>query len=384
MLRSTGRHASPTVDVGVQFAIDSGRGRASTPIWTTVLGATLTIALLAGLWTFQVNLQHMLDTPRLYGWNWSVKSGAPALPDISAALLPAFGHDPVVSAFAAGSVSQAELGLERVDVMGMQQERGVVAPTIVEGRLPRRSNEVVLGARNLERANLHIGDIAVLRLGNTAAGLRIVGQGLFPEFGDAGGLGNGVYVTFQGLQRLLPAARRNVFLIRFRAGSDVAAETTHLRRALDPLPTRSSGEPQEVQALSDVSGLPALLGAVLVLLAAATLTHSLVSSVRRRRRELAVLRTLGFVRRQVWLVVFWQTATLVSIALLVGLPLGALLGRLAWSTFADGLGAIPDAQIAWIPFVVTVPAAFILAALVALVPAWVAGRTRPGVALRSE
>ena len=44
------------------------------------------IALLAGLWSFQVSLQHMLDSPRLYGWNWSVKSGAPALPDISAAL----------------------------------------------------------------------------------------------------------------------------------------------------------------------------------------------------------------------------------------------------------------------------------------------------------
>ena len=57
-------------------------GRVGRPaVWTTVLGATLTIALLAGLWSFQVSLQHMLDTPRLYGWNWSVKSGAPALPD---------------------------------------------------------------------------------------------------------------------------------------------------------------------------------------------------------------------------------------------------------------------------------------------------------------
>ena len=89
-----------------------------------MLGATLTIALLAGLWSFQVSLQHMLDSPRLYGWNWSVKSGAPALPDVAAALVPAFSHDPVVSAFAAGTITQAELGLERVDVMGMQQEQG--------------------------------------------------------------------------------------------------------------------------------------------------------------------------------------------------------------------------------------------------------------------
>jgi hypothetical protein len=326
----------------------------------------------------------MLDSPRLYGWNWSVKSGAPALPDVSAALLPAFSHDPVIAAFASGTITQAELGLERVDVMGMQQRQGHVAPTVIEGRLPRNAGEVMVGTRNLEHAGLKVGDIAVLRLGNTASGLRIVGRGLFPEFGDAGGLGNGVYVTFHGLQRMLPEARENVFLLRYRSGTDASSETAHLRAALDPLPTRASGEPREVQALSDVSGLPALLGGVLALLAAATLAHTLISSVRRRRRDLAMLRTMGFVRRQVWLSVFWQTATLVSIALVIGIPLGALLGRFAWNVFAEDLGAIAEAQIAWRPFLVIVPAAFVLAGLVATVPAWLAGRARPSAALRSE
>jgi ABC-type lipoprotein release transport system permease subunit len=123
---------------------------------------------------------------------------------------------------------------------------------------------------------------------------------------------------------------------------------------------------------------------VLALLAAATLAHTLISSVRRRRRDLAMLRTMGFVRRQVWLSVFWQTATLVSLALVIGIPLGALLGRFAWNVFAEDLGAIADAQIAWRPFLVIVPAAFLLAGLVATVPAWLAGRARPGAALRTE
>jgi ABC-type lipoprotein release transport system permease subunit len=375
---------SPSMTVGTRFVVDPGRGERSSGIWTTVLGATLTIALLAGLWSFQTNLQHMLDTPRLYGWNWSVKSGAPALPDVSAALDPAFAHDPVVAAFASGTFTQAELGLERVDVMGLRQEQGQVAPTVVEGRLPEHDDEVLLGTRTLERSGLHLGDIAVLRLGNTAAGLRIVGRGLFPEFGDYGGLGNGVFMTFGGLKKMLPEARRNVFLLRYRSDVDPEAETVHLRRALDPLPTRSSGEPREVQALSDVSGLPTFLGAVLVLLAVATLAHTLVSSVRRRRRELAVLRTMGFVRRQVWLAVFWQTATLVAIALVVGIPLGALLGRFAWNVFTEDLGALSEHEVAWVPLLLTIPVALLLASLVAVVPAWLAGRTRPSVALRSE
>jgi predicted lysophospholipase L1 biosynthesis ABC-type transport system permease subunit len=224
----------------------------------------------------------------------------------------------------------------------------------------------------------------VLRLGNTAAGLRIVGRGLFPEFGDAGGLGNGAYVTFPGLKRMLPEARQNIFLLRYRSGTDAAAQTAHLRRALDPLPTHASGEPREVQALSELSGLPALLGALLALLAVATLAHTLISSVRRRGRDLAVLRTMGFVRRQVWLSVFWQTATLVAIALVVGIPLGALLGRFAWNAFAEDLGALSEPQVAWVPFLLAIPAALVLAGLVAAVPAWLAGRTRPCVALRTE
>jgi ABC-type antimicrobial peptide transport system permease subunit len=183
---------------------------------------------------------------------------------------------------------------------------------------------------------------------------------------------------------MLPEARQNVFLLRYRSDVDASRQTAHLRAALDPLPTRSSGEPREVQALSDISGLPALLGGVLAVLAAATLAHTLLSSVRRRRRDLAMLRTMGFVRRQVWLSVFWQTATLVSIALLIGIPLGALLGRFAWNVFAEDLGAIAEPQVAWGVFVVIVPAAFVLAGLVATVPAWLAGRARPCVALRTE
>jgi len=93
---------------------------------------------------------------------------------------------------------------------------------------------------------------------------------------------------------------------------------------------------------------------------------------------------MGFVWRQVWLSVFWQTATLVAIALVVGIPLGALLGRFAWNVFSEDLGALSEPQIAWVPFLLAIPAALVLAGRVAAVPAWLAGRTRPCVALRTE
>ena len=98
-----------------------------------------------------------------------------------------------------------------------------------------------------------------------------------------------------------------------------------------------------------------MLGALLAFLAAATLAHTLLSSVRRRRHELAVLEALGFVRRQVWFTLMWETTTLVSLALLIGLPLGALIGRFAWGVFAVRLGAVSEPQVAWVPLLADDP-----------------------------
>ena len=70
-----------------------------------------------------------------------------------------------------------------------------------------------------------------------------------------------------------------------------------------------------------------MLAGLLALLAAAALAHLLVTSVRRRRRDLAILKSLGFVRGQVSAAVAWQATTVALLALAVGLPLGVALGR---------------------------------------------------------
>ncbi len=84
-----------------------------------------------------------------------------------------------------------------------------------------------------------------------------------------------------------------------------------------------------------------LLSGLLALAALGTLVHTLVMSIRRRRRDLAVLKTLGFVRRQVSATVAWQATTLAGIALVIGLPVGAVVGRWAWTIFANAIGVLP-------------------------------------------
>jgi ABC-type antimicrobial peptide transport system permease subunit len=127
-----------------------------------------------------------------------------------------------------------------------------------------------------------------------------------------------------------------------------------------------------------------LLAGVLGLAAAAAVAHLLVTSVRRRRRDLAILKTLGFVRRQVSATVAWQATTVVVIALAVGLPLGIAAGRWTWTFFADQLGVVPVPVIALVSVLLAIPAVIVAGNLIAAVPGRLAARTRPAEILRSE
>jgi hypothetical protein len=374
---------SPTASIGVRFALDAGRGPATVPVWTAVLGAILALVLLSGTWAFRSSLQRLLDEPHLYGWNWDVKSGAPALPDIGATLVPAFDRDDAVAAFASGTVIQAEIAGRRVDLLAMDRQRGTVAPTVLEGRLPRTAKEVMLGSKTLDRLEESVGASAPVRIGQTVAGYRVVGRGVFPDYGDASRLGEGAFMTFAGVRRVLPDAKENVFLLRFSKHADRQATFERVRAALEPVPSRRSGRPRELEDLARVRSLPLVLATILGLLAAATLAHALITSVRRRRRELAILKTLGLRRAQIARVVAWQATVLVALALLIGIPIGLLAGRFAWDAFAESLGVPPAPAYPWALVAVTAPVALLFGYAIAAFPAWIAGRTRPAAVLRS-
>ena len=87
----------------------------------------------------------------------------------------------------------------------------------------------------------------------------------------------------------------------------------------------------EVSNASGMSGQPLALAVGLAVAAVLSLALTVLASVRRRCRELALLKTLGMTRRQVRAIVAWQTT--VTLALLAaGNLLTALPGRVAART----------------------------------------------------
>ena len=89
-------------------------------------------------------------------------------------------------------------------------------------------------------------------------------------------------------------------------------------------------------------------------------------------------------RGQIRAIVAWQTTLTLLIAVAVGEPLGIAGGRWAWHGFAGSLGV---ADVTEIPVLVLILGALALLAagnLLAGMPAAVAARTKPSIALRAE
>lgn len=129
---------------------------------------------------------------------------------------------------------------------------------------------------------------------------------------------------------------------------------------------------------------PLLLGITLALFGAATLAHLLFVTVARRRREIALLKVLGFVRRQVVAVVCWQATTVSVVGIVVGVPTGVALGDFVWRAFASNLGAVPVAVVP-LGLVVAIGAGVVVFGnLLALAPAALATRLHPAEALRED
>jgi ABC-type lipoprotein release transport system permease subunit len=376
---------------GVRLAVERGRGRTAVPVRSTLIGLSLSVAALIAAIVFSMSLGHLLATPRLYGWDFDTAVGSPfGGGELAPQIVPVLRSDPNIAAYGAGDIqSFDQLGPERhrvrVNMWGIDQLKGEAHPTVVAGRWPQATDEIALGSKTMRAAGTAVARTVQVAGPQGSMELRVVGQIVVPDTGFAPGLSEGAGMTLRGLRTIFPDAPANAFSIRFRPGVSVARELASLTPRL---PRGATSDPPNrgatLSALVRVKELPVLLALLLALAGAATLTHTLVTSIRRRRRDLAILKTLGFVRRQVNAAVAWQSTTVAILALLVGLPMGIAAGRLLWNVFADSLGVVPEPVVSVGGTLLLVPAVLIVSNLIAAFPARSAGRTRPATVLRTE
>ncbi|MBV9486111.1 MAG: FtsX-like permease family protein, partial [Frankiaceae bacterium] len=140
----------------------------------------------------------------------------------------------------------------------------------------------------------------------------------------------------------------------------------------------------DLRGYDAVRGTPLLLAGVLALMGLGVLGYTIAAVTTRRRRELAVMRCLGSLRRDLRSSIRWNAIMIVISCLAVALPLGVALGRVLWQVFAQGLGVSDDAVTPLLALGAVVTATGLSAVLLAIVPGLRAGRMRPAEVLRGE
>jgi hypothetical protein len=360
---------------GVRLALARRRGTIVPAAGSALAGVILAVVVTAAALTFSASLHNLFSTPRLFGQNWDYRT------DINPgdAIFQA-KRDPAISALAQGtdkvvvSVNGREVG-----VWAMLQYKGLIQPTILAGRAPRKNDEIALGTKTMRALGVRIGDTVHVAEQSAGATLRVVGRVVLPPTYNTQ-LGEGAMMTFPE-EIALGGPGSPVTLARIAPGANRARTLAELKRLIGGT---ASGLPAPVANFGGVNDLPAVISGVLVAISLAALAQTLIVAVRRRRRDLAILKTLGFDRHQVLATVVCQAMTLAAIGLLIGLPLGDAIGRWAWNSFANELGVVPDAVTPVPLLLAIVPCTVVLASLIATIPGQIAAKTRPALVLRAE
>jgi hypothetical protein len=392
-------HLPVPVVTGLRLAFERGEGATAVPVRSVIGGAVIAVAVLVAALTFGASLTNLVHQPRLFGWDWDIaivdqQGYGNTRPGPTAAIL---GNDPDVQAWGGAFFGSDQIDRLNLPLLGMDINSRV-RPPIREGRMIESDKEIVLGTATIASLHKRIGDTVQTGGGRT---LRIVGTATLPTIGvvhgDHTSLGIGGLVESKqvpGYDRNITGTGEygpNVVFVRFRPGADKAAATARVKAAADQISDFPAAadvmpvqRPAEIVNSGDISGSSTLLGVAVALSALSTLALALTAAVRRRRRDLALLKALGFTRRQLGATVAWQATGTVFVGLVFGVPIGAVLGRVFWGLFARQLDVLAEPTIPLAAIGLVIAAAVISANVLSAIPGHFARAVPAALVLRSE
>ena len=372
----------PSVVAGVRAATLGSGG-------TTVLATVFVAALgIVGALGFAASEDRLANDPDLWGWTFDAVVGDGNDPFALERAEELLADNPMIESYAArvgvDSVTlEGEAAKFDVGASAIMDIEGTIEPRMIEGVPPRADDEIALGGATANRLGAGVGDEIEVDAGDgsrpfTVTGISVMHLGL-----DEDRIGEGSLLTPEGLEAIGAESEPPLVMVRYAEGVDPDEAYETLQEGWGHTVLRPI-RGVDVEQLHNVRHLPLWFSALLAVVAAATLAFVLLVTIRRRRHDLALLRTFGFERRQLRSTVFVQAVTLVLPGTLLGILAGVVIGRLAWTATANGMGA-PEVQVTPAVAAIAVFAvSLLLACVVAAVPARLAARAHPAEVLRTE
>ena len=374
------RNAAPLpVGLGAALALDPGRGRRTVPVRPAIAGGVAGVLGIVGALGLVRGIDDAVAEPSRSGQAWDLWMYTDQPGQIDAMKEMAV-RERDVEAAALSPRSPLDIAGAGVPGYALESVKGNLSFVVLEGRAPAGPDEAAVAPSTLKAIGKAIGDRAVIG----EREVRIVGEALLPQTAHSS-FDQGVWMTPEGLEQVAPEQQMHEIdlLVRAREGADLERLKADFADVSPEAPEDAS-IPQDVILLRNVRTVPRALAAFLALLGIAALGHALVTTVRRRRHDFAVLRALGMRPGQARATIAWQATTVGVVALLFGIPLGIAAGRVSWRWVAESTPLLYVAPIAVAAVLLAIPGAIFVANALAAWPARRAGRIRPAVVLRTE
>ncbi|MFB6581686.1 FtsX-like permease family protein [Streptomyces sp. NPDC056402] len=250
------------------------------------------------------------------------------------------------------------------------------AGRIARGREARAAGEITAGPAFLTQNGLEVGDRVTLAMNGRQVAATVVGE--LVE-GDARSLD----ATWQTFRHLSPQASAAEYEVRLAVGADVRAYV-EAAEAIDPGLRVSVLDGRNAGTITVVA-FSSVFTVLLSIVAALGVFNTVLLSVRERRRDLGMLKSIGMTPRQVVAMTVTSVAGVGAVGGLLGVPLGLIAHRLVVDhvgvvSFPESMKDVWDA-----PLVAGLLLAGVaIAVLGALVPARSAARMTIASALHTE
>jgi putative ABC transport system permease protein len=276
--------------------------------------------------------------------------------------------------------SSVDAGDVTLALIVMQPLKGSLGPTVLSGRLPNGPSEIALGRVAARHLHAGVGDDVAVRTERGRRHLAVSGIVIPSSSGgielnqDAGAIDQPA-ATSLGVES-------DTSVAAVRLAPDAPADArARIAKALGLEDSGVESRPGAILNLERVRGIPALVALLVAVLAIATLGHQVVTAVRRRSPDLAVLRALGVSRRGLGRIVHWQASLTILAVLVVGVPLGVALGSIVYRPFPDRIGAALTTEIPWWQIAAVGAGLLVLGNIIVAIPARRARRLTPNSAL---
>jgi hypothetical protein len=375
-----------TLGLGTRFALSGRSSRNSASGIPALVGAALGIAGVTAALTFASGIADATDGYQRFGQTYDLGGGLGqgGEDDVDAedALLT-IAADPDVDGVLDARNDVANSASGSVSLFDYRPVGNPIDVVVTKGRLPTATSDIALAPLSASQADVDVGDTISLTGPLGSETLTVTGIAYVPA-GPHNSYSTGGWVLPDTYDELFDGFRFHVALVSTLPDADPEAVVDRLRARGIALDQGPAFPPKERAELGELRTMPLYLAGFLMVLAVGAVAHTLASTARRRRHDIAMLRALGMRPRNTTTIVFVQAIAIAVVGLAIGIPLGLAVGRAVWRTVANDTPiefVVPDS---WDIIAITTALALAVVAALALWPSVRLARLQLARELRAE